>query len=231
VSLIESQAPRSALIVLSGGMDSTTLLALALHRGVKVRALSVDYGQRHVTELSAAADVAHHYKTPLQRVRLPDAAALHAGSALTTPDIPVPDGHYAAESMRATVVPNRNMILLALAIGHAMSQGLEAVAYGAHAGDHAIYPDCRPEFADTMARAASLATDNAVALWTPFLHASKADIARLGAELHVPYSLTYSCYKGARLHCGTCGTCTERREAFSLAGLDDPTWYRAACSS
>jgi 7-cyano-7-deazaguanine synthase len=128
--------------------------------------------------------------------------------------------------MRVTVVPNRNMILLAVAIGHAIASGADAVAYGAHAGDHAVYPDCRPAFAEAMAEAAGLCHyDPGVTLLRPFIDRTKADIVRLGAALGVPFALTWSCYEGGVRHCGRCGTCVERREAFTLAGVPDPTEY------
>jgi 7-cyano-7-deazaguanine synthase len=128
--------------------------------------------------------------------------------------------------MKTTVVPNRNMILLALATGHALSIGAQQVAYAAHSGDHAIYPDCRNEFADAMARAMALCDWSQVELYRPFVDWTKADIVRRGAELGVPFGQTWSCYKGGNKHCGRCGTCIERREAFDLAGVEDPTNYK-----
>lgn len=127
--------------------------------------------------------------------------------------------------MKKTVVPNRNMILLAVAIAKAVSVGARFVAYGAHAGDHAIYPDCRPEFVEAMKTAAGLADWTKVEILAPFIKSTKADIAKTGARLGVPFEMTWSCYKGGEIHCGKCGTCTERREAFQLAKIDDPTKY------
>lgn len=128
--------------------------------------------------------------------------------------------------MKLTVVPNRNMILLALAGAWAVSTKSEAIAYAAHAGDHAIYPDCRPEFAEAMQGALLLCDWHPVRIARPFLAMSKADLVKLGAELGVPFALTWSCYKGGDKHCGKCGTCVERREAFELAGVPDPTKYQ-----
>lgn len=214
------------LVVLSGGMDSAALLARLLADGRICEALTVDYGQRHAREIRAAADVAAHYGVPHAIARLPGLAAVLSGSSQTDPAVAVPHGHYADPTMRVTVVPNRNMILLAVAAGAAIARGCGAVAYAAHAGDHAIYPDCRPEFADALDVALRLCHyDGGVALERPFLGMSKADIARLGHELGVPFDLTWSCYEGRGVHCGRCGTCVERREAFVLAGVADPTVY------
>jgi 7-cyano-7-deazaguanine synthase len=219
----------SCVLVLSGGLDSAVLLAQLLAEGHTVTALSVDYGQRHHRELAHAARLATHYDVEWRCVDLRALGpTLLAGSSQTSPDrIPVPHGHYTAESMKLTVVPNRNMLLLALAGAWAISRTAEAIAYAAHAGDHAIYPDCRPEFVAAVALALQLADDHRVDLWRPFLRWTKADICRRGAVLGVPFIETYSCYEGAAEHCGVCGTCVERREAFLLAGVVDPTTYRA----
>ena len=167
-------------------------------------------------------------EVPCDIVDLSALRPLIAGqSSLTNPFIEVPEGHYANVTMKATVVPNRNMILLAVAIGHAISLGYDAVAYGAHSGDHAIYPDCREVFAAAMSTAALLCDWREIKLLRPFVDITKADIVELGAELSVPYALTWSCYRGGELHCGKCGTCVERREAFELAGVEDPTEYQA----
>ena len=155
----------------------------------------------------------------------PDSSDLLAGSALTSSEIEVPEGHYAEDNMKATVVPNRNMILLSVAAGWAISSKYDRIAYAAHSGDHAIYPDCRNEFAEALDGAIRLADWHEVSLYRPFVDMTKADIVSLGAKLGVPFEKTWSCYKGQDLHCGRCGTCVERREAFYLAGVDDPTTY------
>jgi 7-cyano-7-deazaguanine synthase len=139
--------------------------------------------------------------------------------------VPVPHGHYAAENMKQTVVPNRNMIMLAVAAGWAISEKADRVAYGAHAGDHTIYPDCRPEFAAALGKAIGLADWHHLDLHCPFIKLSKTDIVRLGAQLHVDFAQTWSCYEGGELHCRRCGTCVERKEAFERAGVIDPTKY------
>ena len=217
--------PLKVVLIYSGGLDSSVLLYHLLAEGHEVSTLSVNYGQRHARELSSAAEIAKRVGVRHEVADLRAVAHLLAGSSLTSPDIAVPEGHYAEENMKATVVPNRNMILLALAAGWAISQKADAVAYAAHSGDHAIYPDCRSEFADAMRHAIGLADWHKVDLIRPFVEFTKADVVRRGAALGVPFAETWSCYKGKALHCGRCGTCVERREAFYLAGVADPTPY------
>lgn len=221
------QPPRTVL-VFSGGLDSTVLLHHLLAEGHEVLALSVHYGQRHARELDAAAAIARRAGVRHEIADLRAVSGLLAGSSLTSADIAVPEGHYQEESMKATVVPNRNMILLALAAGWAISQKAGAIAYAAHGGDHAIYPDCRPEFADAMRHAIGLADWHRVELLRPFVTLTKAEIVRRGVALGAPLAATWSCYQGRARHCGRCGTCVERREAFELAGVPDPTDYEAA---
>lgn len=220
------------IALLSGGLDSTVLVAHLLDAGDEVHTVAVDYDQRHQCELYAARGVARHYGLPHDRVNLRHLGQLLSGSALTTPNVAVPDGHYADEAMRATVVPNRNAIMLMVAVGIAAARGFDRVATAVHAGDHPVYPDCRPEFIHAAATAAEYATSGYgdVTVVAPFVTHDKTWIAARGAELGAPLELTWSCYKGAQemaepLHCGTCGTCTERREAFALAGVVDPTRY------
>lgn len=219
---------KSAVVIFSGGMDSTTLLYSLLADGVHCRALSIDYGQRHRIELSYARKTALALGVEFEIADMRQVGRTLLGGSSLTSETPVPHGHYAADSMKATVVPNRNMILLSLAIGWAVATKSEAVAYGAHAGDHTIYPDCRPEFAAAMARAARLADWHPVELIRPFITMTKAEIVTLGSTIGVPYQETWSCYEGDALHCGLCGTCVERIEAFKDAGVPDPTIYRQA---
>lgn len=214
--------------IYSGGMDSTVLLYHLRAEGYDVAALSVDYGQRHRKELDSARAICASSDFQHEVADMRGITHLLQGSSLTTAGLDVPEGHYAEESMKATVVPNRNMIMLSVAIGYAISLRAEYVAYGAHAGNHTIYPDCRPEFAAAVNTAAMLADWHRVELLSPFVKLTKAEIARLGAELNVPLELTWSCYKGGDRHCGRCGTCVERAEAFSLAGVPDPTDYEGA---
>ena len=214
-----------ALVLFSGGLDSTVLAAQLLADGAETRLLSIDYGQRHAKELQQAEKIAEALGLPHRILRLPDLGPLLGGSSLTDDQVELPEGHYAEESMKATVVPNRNMILLALAGGHALSLGFNTIAYAAHAGDHTIYPDCRPEFADAMESALGLADWEKLSLHRPFVHLSKTDLVKKGAELGAPLHLTWSCYAGREKHCGKCGTCVERKEAFALAKVTDPTEY------
>ena len=214
-----------SLVVHSGGMDSTVLLYQLLQAGDEVKALSINYGQRHSRELEAARALCAELGVEHRVADLSGLSDLLAGSALTSSDIEVPEGHYAEDNMKATVVPNRNMILLSVAAGWAISSKYDRIAYAAHSGDHAIYPDCRNEFAEASDGAIRLADWHEVSLYRPFVDMTKADIVSLGAKLGVPFEKTWSCYKGQDLHCGRCGTCVERREAFYLAGVDDPTTY------
>lgn len=218
----------NSLVLLSGGMDSTTALASALSSGDQAFALSVHYGQRHAKELVAAATIARRYKVDHEVLDLTGWGKLLKGSSLTDQTVAVPHGHYAAENMKATIVPNRNATLLMAAVGVAEALGYGEVVTAVHAGDHAIYPDCRPEFIDAANETANLATEGRVKIVAPFLYMSKTDIAAVGAALDVPYDLTWSCYEGGSVHCGQCGTCTERIEAFADAGVIDPTRYAVA---
>ncbi len=221
------------LALLSGGMDSTVLVGHLLDLGHDVAAVSVDYGQRHRVELSAAARVAAHYGVRHDVIDLAALGRLLGGSALTDDHVEVPLGHYADPAMRATVVPNRNAIMIMCAAGIAAARGYNIVATAVHAGDHPIYPDCRPEFitaADLTVRAATTGYGD-VGVLAPFVHHDKAWIVVHGTKLGAPLDLTWSCYQGdtggddGLSHCGRCGTCVERREAFTLAGLVDPTGY------
>ena len=209
----------------SGGLDSAVMLYSLLNQGNDVFALSISYGQRHAKELGYAARTCRKLGVPWRLVDLSCLKSVLGGSSQTDMNLPVPQGHYTAENMELTVVPNRNMILLSVAAGYAISQGAEGVAYAAHAGDHTIYPDCRPEFTDAMAKSLRLCHFEPVKLLCPFMSATKADIVSLGARLDVPFEDTWSCYEGLEKHCGLCGTCVERKEAFELAGVSDPTEY------
>lgn len=213
------------VLIYSGGLDSTVLLYHLRAEGHTVYTLSVNYGQRHRCELSHAEEICRQINVTHKVADLSSIQPLLAGSSLTSPEIEVAEGHYTEDSMKSTVVPNRNMILLAMATGYALSIGAERVAYAAHSGDHAIYPDCRNEFADAMAEAIRLCDWKTAELIRPFVDWTKADIVRRGAELDVPFEKTWSCYKGKSVHCGRCGTCIERREAFDLANLEDLTHY------
>lgn len=223
-----------AVIILSGGMDSTTL-AYEVVNGIngqhfdEVHAISFDYGQRHVKELKCAKVTAkklglvHH---------IVDVSGLSEilKSALTG-DCDVPEGAYDDDNQKLTVVPNRNMIMLSIAAGYAMSIKAMYLYYGAHAGDHAIYPDCRPEFVDAMNTVLSVADYNYVELVVPYLHYTKGMIAKRGKLLGVPYEDTWTCYKGGEKPCGVCGSCDERLAAFKEAGMIDPLEYEIPMKS
>ena len=214
------------IVICSGGLDSVTLAHKTAAERRLHGLLSFDYGQRHVKEIESARACAARLGVPHRVVDLRSVGAALSGSALTD-DVDVPDGHYAESSMKLTIVPNRNAIMLSIAFGMAAAQGADTVAAAVHGGDHFIYPDCRPGFIDAFQamQAEALAGVADVALWTPYVHGSKADIVADGARLGVPFAGTWSCYKGGARHCGRCGTCVERREAFHLAGVDDPTDY------
>jgi 7-cyano-7-deazaguanine synthase len=196
-------------MLLSGGLDSTTLLAYLTAGGMEVSCLSFDYGQTHRRELEAAAYFAGVYNAPHNIVRLP---GIFSGSALTH-DAEMPEGHYTDESMRATVVPNRNMVMLAIATSVAIQNGSVAVAYAAHADDRGVYPDCRPAFIAAMGEAMSLCDWQHISLLAPFADWSKRDIYREALRLGVDVASTWSCYTGGAAPCGVCGACSARSEA------------------
>jgi 7-cyano-7-deazaguanine synthase len=202
------------IILLSGGLDSTVLTAHLLAEDIPVEAVTVDYGQRHRREIGAAAKVAAHYGIRHDVIDLTALGQHLAGSALTD-TIPVPDGHYTDPAQAATIVPNRNAILLMTAVGVAAARGHETVATAVHAGDHTIYPDCRPEFISAISVAAQLGTRGCgdVTVHAPFLTYTKAGIAALGTRLDAPVHLSWSCYRGGAEPCGRCGACVERAEA------------------
>jgi 7-cyano-7-deazaguanine synthase len=218
-------ASGKVVVLLSGGMDSVTALYHAASTGGVAAALSFDYGSKHAArELPEAAW--HAAQLGVRHVVLPlPFMASHFSSALLQGGGEIPSGHYEEESMKQTVVPFRNGILLAIAGGFAESCGAGGVLIAAHAGDHAIYPDCREAFMLALGEAIRLGTYAQVALLRPFIHMNKSQIAARGVELGVDFARTWSCYVGEQLHCGECGTCVERREAFLEAGLVDPTSY------
>lgn len=214
-----------SVIILSGGMDSTTLLYKLISEGKSVEAISFDYGQRHKLELEKAKETCEALGIGHKIIDLSFIKQLISNSALTG-DIDVPKGHYEDENMKLTVVPNRNMIMASIAIGYAVNIGAGEVALGVHAGDHAIYPDCRPEFIEALSTIAKIANYKPVNIYTPFLFNTKGEIASVGKELNVDYSKTLTCYEGSEVPCGKCGSCTERIEAFAHAGIEDPLIVR-----
>lgn len=213
-----------AVVVYSGGMDSYTVLHTALAAGKDVYALSFDYGQRHSKELDIAAKVCQKFNILHKVVDISAINSLMAGSSLTD-DIEIPEGHYAEDSMKNTVVPNRNMVLLSMAIAYAVSLEAPEVYYGAHAGDHHIYPDCRPEFVHAMNAVSQIANYEPVEIVTPFLSSSKGEILAAGLAMNLNYGDTWTCYNGREKACGKCGACNERMEAFNEQGVTDPLSY------
>jgi 7-cyano-7-deazaguanine synthase len=217
----------TVVVIYSGGMDSYTLLHLARERGYRVHALSFNYGQRHVRELECARSVCEAQGIPHKVIDIRAMSEVMAGSSLTS-DVAVPEGHYEEDSMKATVVPNRNMILLSLATGYAVTVGAGAVWYGAHGGDHAIYPDCRPEFVEKMDAVCRVANYEPVGIEAPFMAMDKGQILAEGLRLGLDYSQTWTCYNGREQACGRCGSCVERLEAFAANGVTDPLEYEGA---
>ena len=217
---------KDSVIIYSGGLDSTTLLYEERER--VALAVTFDYGSNHAAREMACARL-HCARLGIEHVVI-DLAFFkqHFSSSLLNGADAIPDGDYADSNMRSTVVPFRNGIMLSIACGLAESRGLKRVLIANHGGDHAIYPDCRPQFVAAMDAAMQAGTYDGVQLVAPYTDISKADIVRRGAQLGIDYGETYSCYKGGEHHCGSCGTCTERREAFREAGLPDPTVYENA---
>ena len=213
------------VVLCSGGMDSVTALHWAKAHHTVVAAISFDYGAKHnPRELPFAAEHADRLGVRHEIVKLDFVNRLFASDLLTSGG-DIPEGHYEADNMKQTVVPFRNAVMLSIATGFAESAGAEALVIAAHGGDHAIYPDCRESFMRAMGDAMRLGTYAGIALLRPFITYSKGRIVAEGAKLGVNFARTWSCYKGVAIHCGKCGTCVERREAFIEAGVPDPTPY------
>lgn len=222
--------------IVSGGMDSVTLLKKLQVDGHEVLVLNFSYGSKHnFKERRALLDVCDELKVPVYLYDLPTDAqkyipnssneyrkvSLLESNLLETGGA-IPEGHYAEDSMKQTVVPFRNGIMLSLAVGFAESHGCAAVYYGNHAGDHAVYPDCRPFFVEAMSGAAQFGTFEGIRIVSPFKDITKAQIVKLGLEMGVPYELTWTCYKGGDRPCLVCSTCVERIQAFDENGVQDP---------
>ena len=216
---------KDSVIIYSGGLDSTTLLYEERER--VALAVTFDYGSNHAAREIACAK--HHCALlGIEHLVIElGFMSRYFQSSLLSGAADVPDGNYDEANMKSTVVPFRNGIMLSIACGLAESRGLKRVLIANHGGDHAIYPDCRPTFVDAMNAAMQAGTYEGVQLAAPYTNISKADIIRRGAQLGIDYGATYSCYRGGEHHCGTCGTCTERREAFLEAGIPDPTKYNS----
>ncbi len=218
-----------AVVLLSGGLDSSTVLAIALEMGYEVHALSFDYGQRHSRELESAKKIAKYFNVPHKIIKI-DLRQI-GGSALTD-NIEVPERNMEEieKEIPITYVPARNTILLSLALGYAEVIDADAIFYGANAIDYSGYPDCRPEYVEAFERMANLGTKRGVEgkpikIIAPIIHMTKAEIIKKGMELGVPYELTWSCYKGGEKACGKCDSCLLRLKGFMEAGYEDPLEY------
>ena len=214
---------KDSVIIVSGGMDSTTLLYD--RRDEIALAISFDYGSNHNTREIAYAEM-HCKRLGIEHITIPlDFMHKYFRSSLLEGADAIPEGHYAAENMKSTVVPFRNGIMLAVAAGVAESRNLTKLLIANHGGDHTIYPDCRPEFISAMDSATNAGTYVGVRVIAPYTNITKGDIARIGKKLGIDYAETWSCYKGGEKHCGKCGTCVERKEALAYAGIEDTTEY------
>ncbi|MBR4689199.1 MAG: 7-cyano-7-deazaguanine synthase QueC [Bacteroidales bacterium] len=214
---------KDTVLILSGGIDSTTMLyeyqdrialAVSFHYGSNHNDKEIPFAEYHCKRLGIK-----HITIPLSFMKDYFQSSLLQGADA------IPEGNYDDENMKSTVVPFRNGIMLAIAAGLAETNGLLHVMMANHSGDHAIYPDCCPQFAESMGKAIEAGTYEGITLDTPYTHLSKADIVKRGVSLGVDYTHTWSCYKGQQIHCGKCGTCRERKEAFILAGIADTTKY------
>ena len=216
---------KKAVVIFSGGLDSTVLLHYVKELGYEIYGLSFDYGQRHKKELEFAKYWAERLCKEWKLIDLKFMKEIASNSALTDFNKKLPHEHYTNENQKMTVVPNRNMIMLSIAVAWAENIRAKKVFYGAHKNDYAIYPDCRPEFVEALSKASQEGTYNKVEIEAPFTNRYKYDLVALGDKLGVDFSKTWSCYEGREKHCGKCATCQERKEAFRIAGVKDPTEY------
>ena len=214
---------KNSVIIVSGGMDSITLLYD--HKDEIALGISFDYGSNHNAREIPYAKM-HCERLGIRHITINlDFMHQYFKSSLLQGADAIPEGHYADDNMKSTVVPFRNGIMLSIAIGIAESNNLDQVFIANHGGDHTIYPDCRPEFINAIDSAATAGTFNNVRVVAPYTAITKSDIARIGKQLGIDYTETWSCYKGGSLHCGKCGTCVERKEALQEAGIEDKTEY------
>jgi 7-cyano-7-deazaguanine synthase len=205
---------RKTVVVFSGRLDSTTLLYHLIALGHEVKAISFDYGQRHRKELDAALAIANLLSIEHQILDVSGLTAIFGANALTDHGTSVPHGEYSPETMQVTVVPNRNMIMIAIATGWAIASGYDSVAFGAHSGEYTPYPDCQPTFAAAINAATHVCDSNPIEVLAPFVRWSKGDIVARGKEIGVPFEMTWSCYEGGDEPCGKCSTCLDRQNAF-----------------
>jgi len=214
------------IVALSGGLDSATMLAQCIAEGGTPFCISFYYGSKHNEyENKASIEIAEYYKVPLKHIDI-SGITQEFHSTLLKSGGEIPEGYYTDKNMSQTVVPARNLIFLSILAGIANSRDISTIGIAVHQGDHAIYPDCRPNFISSVQKTIELATDGQLNnLYTPFLFLTKTDIVKIGLDLSVPYHLTRTCYKEQELACGHCGACTERLEAFKLNGKEDPILY------
>lgn len=214
---------KNSVIIVSGGMDSITLLYD--HKDEIALGISFDYGSNHNAREIPFAKM-HCERLGIKHITINlDFMHQYFKSSLLDGAEAIPEGHYADDNMKSTVVPFRNGIMLSIAIGIAESNNLDQVFIANHGGDHTIYPDCRPKFINAIDASATAGTYNNVKVVAPYTKITKSDIARIGKKLGIDYTETWSCYKGGEVHCGKCGTCVERKEALAEAGIEDKTIY------
>ncbi len=212
------------ILIYSGGLDSTTLLYHLKSEKHSIKTISFDYGQRHSKEISCGIEICRSLSINNKVIDISAIKDIFGNNSQTS-NIDVPHGHYADENMKKTVVPNRNMIMTSIAAAYAISEKYDAVCIGAHGGDHTIYPDCRKEFLTKLDESLKICDWHKISLIMPFVNKSKTDIVTIGSKIGVPFEKTWSCYKGLDYHCGECGTCIERKEAFKIANIKDNTKY------
>ena len=223
---------KSAIVCLSGGMDSASLLPCAISRFDRVYPVSFTYGSKHSPyEIACAKQLSQHYGLHHYIVDFSSVMTNIQSALLATSRRDIPEGHYESATMKETVVPGRNFIFAAILTGIAQSQGVNTIFMGIHAGDHAIYPDCRPEFAKAINEVALQVSEGQVNIEAPFLHQNKKQILEYGIPAGVPYHMTRTCYKNQAVACGKCGACQERLEAFRALGIVDPIDYETCEAS
>ncbi|MGI9553368.1 MAG: 7-cyano-7-deazaguanine synthase QueC [Thermodesulfobacteriota bacterium] len=219
-----------AVIILSGGIDSSTLCYKFAAENFDIYSLTIIYGQRHSREIDSAKLIAGKLGISHKIVDLSQLKQLLSGSALTDPGVEVPrvpEKTEYFETLKSTIVPNRNAIFLSVAIGYAQSIGANKIFFGAHHSDRGVYPDCRKEFVEAFEIAERLANDNQdLRIEAPFVEMDKSEVVGLGSSLNVPFESTWTCYVGGELHCGACSACNERKRAFTESGIKDPTEYK-----
>ena len=209
-------------LIYSGGSDSFTLLNYAISKNIDVDCITFSYGQKHKKEIDYAKSVCKESNKKHTIIDIDNTKALFGSSSLTSDDNQIPYGSYKEDTMKSTIVPNRNMIFLSYAIAYSIANKINEVWYGAHAGDHFIYPDCRPEFLAAINNAAGLCDPNKIVIEAPFINLTKGEIIKIGLNLDLDYSKAWTCYEGKDIPCGRCGSCVERAEAFLDNSQTDP---------